>query len=786
MTDARIPSASTPAPARRPCRRPGPSIIVVTCEPGDNLVEQTALGQRASLVFNVGETPRAFYGIVAAVRLAEVHAAEASTKYLVRLVPRLWLLRKKTRSRIFQNLRVPDVVTSVLQEAGIATRWQLTRAYPLREYVTQYEETDYAFVRRLLAEAGILYYFFGGPPVEPPRLPRMPRQAPLPPQRARWAVRSRERTWARSSARSLRWRRRSSRATRVIGADDASCYPSVGGDNATALGASTAAALASAAADAVGAGDGIAGAAVGAASAVAGAVIADVSEAASASPVLHFLANREVTVTKQDKVTAFMLRNTVRSSGAAYREYDPDRPAVRLQSAAVATDPFPMSPLEAAAAALATTENAASAVEAVVPVSGPAAGALGAVESAVDTAVTVASDVGAALGQKVPFEVYQHHGTFLFPKWAFGSDEAPKILRQKRRRASIAKAEGGCSDLSPGHVFTLADHPATQLDGKYVVTRVEHRGETRPTSAQDFIVYRNAFECAPATMSYVPPRPTRKSVQVMLTATVVGPAGEEIYVDDKGQIKVQFHWDREGAFDDKSSCWIRVMQPWGGAGWVHQFIPRVGMEVVVSFEGGDPDKPMVLGSVYNGTHPPAFKLPEQRSRSGIRTSSYPGGHGFNELSFDDASGHEQVFIHAQHDLHEVVQHNHATEVRANQTQTVRGQQVESIERDQRLTVGGDRTGGGWSRAQEHRGRLPHDHRHAQRRARCGRRRARDRSGHYAVDVKRGYSLTVGSSQEGGQSDHHVNGSCSIGAAQRLMLHAEKGLVIQCGDTVLRS
>jgi Rhs element Vgr protein len=179
----------------------------------------------------------------------------------------------------------------------------------------------------------------------------------------------------------------------------------------------------------------------------------------------------------------------------------------------------------------------------------------------------------------VPFEVYEHHDPFLFPKWAFAFDESPRILRQKRRRASIAEGESGCSDFSPGHCFELLDHPAPHLDATYVLTCVEHRGELHPTGEGAWKVYANTFECAPAAMPYPPPRPKRASVQVMLTATVVGPAGEEIHVDEKGQIRVQFHWDREGRFDDKSSCWIRVMQPWAGAAWGTQFIPRVGREV---------------------------------------------------------------------------------------------------------------------------------------------------------------------------------------------------------------
>ncbi len=138
--------------------------LVVTAEAGEP-IERSALGQRAALIFNVGEAQRAFYGIVVAVRLAQAHPTQHATQYHLRVVPRLWLLKKKQRSRIFQQMRVPDIVTAVLAEAGIACSWQLTRAYPAHEYCTQYEETDHHFVKRLLAEAGIYFYFPQGPPV---------------------------------------------------------------------------------------------------------------------------------------------------------------------------------------------------------------------------------------------------------------------------------------------------------------------------------------------------------------------------------------------------------------------------------------------------------------------------------------------------------------------------------------------------------------------------------------------------------------------------------------------
>jgi hypothetical protein len=168
---------------------------------------------------------------------------------------------------------------------------------------------------------------------------------------------------------------------------------------------------------------------------------------------------------------------------------------------------------------------------------------------------------------------------------------------------------------------------------------------------------------------------------VVETATVVGPPGEEIHVDEHGRVKVQFHWDREGQRDEHSSCWLRAMQPWAGAAWGSQFILRVGMEVVVTFVGGDIDRPMVLGAVPNAQNPMPYLLPGQKTRSGIKTRTSPGGGGSNELRFEDAAGQEQVFLHAQKDLDAVVENNH--------TRTVRGDEAMSVARTSKVEIGGD-------------------------------------------------------------------------------------------------
>ncbi|MGB8929753.1 MAG: type VI secretion system tip protein TssI/VgrG, partial [Anaeromyxobacteraceae bacterium] len=183
--------------------------------------------------------------------------------------------------------------------------------------------------------------------------------------------------------------------------------------------------------------------------------------------------------------------------------------------------------------------------------------------------------------------------------------------------------------------------------------------------------YENAFEGIDAKRAYRPkrctPPPKIKGIQ---TAIVVGPPGEEVHVDRWGRIKVQFHWDREGKKDDRASCWVRTGQAWAGPGMGSHFVPRVGQEVVVRFLDGNPDRPLVTGAIFNGENPPAVALPQDKTRSTTRTQSSPGGEGYNELTFEDQAGQEELFVRAERDENVEVGDAHATRIRANERLTV--------------------------------------------------------------------------------------------------------------------
>jgi type VI secretion system secreted protein VgrG len=180
----------------------------------------------------------------------------------------------------------------------------------------------------------------------------------------------------------------------------------------------------------------------------------------------------------------------------------------------------------------------------------------------------------------------------------------------------------------------------------------------------------------------------------MLSAIVVGASGQEIHSDEHRRVRVQFRWDREHLFDEESSCYVRVMQTWAGQGFGSLFLPRVGMEVAVMFLDGDPDRPMIAGCLYDQDNTPPYTTEADWTKSTLRSKSSPfpkdGDDHFNELRFEDAAGSEEVFLHAEKDLNEVVKHDHSTHVRRNQSNTVDVDQHETIGRDQAIDVNRDR------------------------------------------------------------------------------------------------
>jgi type VI secretion system secreted protein VgrG len=279
-------------------------------------------------------------------------------------------------------------------------------------------------------------------------------------------------------------------------------------------------------------------------------------------------------------------------------------------------------------------------------------------------------------------EIYDYPGEYQ----KLGEGEAlvrARIEEEECQRTSISGA-GTCVAFTAGYKFDLAEHTRASHNGSYVLTRIRHVASEPGYRSQDAgeFQYDNTFTCIPARVPFRPPRRTlRPVVEGPQTAEVVGVAGEEIHTDKYGRVKVQFHWDREGKHDEKSSCWIRVSQPWAGKNWGSVAIPRIGQEVVVDFLEGDPDQPIITGRVYNGEAMPPYSLPAGGVVSGLKSNSTKGGGGYNEISMDDTKGKEQVTVHAQYDMSTTIEHDDTQKVVNNRSIAVDGTHNETVKKD---------------------------------------------------------------------------------------------------------
>ena len=603
--------------------------VAASSDVDDSTIEPDLLGASACLVMQAGASgPRFVRGVIAAVAAqSAVHGRRAV--YRLRVVPALWLLKKQTTSRIFQDKTVPEIVTAVLDKAGVTHALRLLGKYRPRTYCVQHRETNFAFVERLLAEEGIFYTFdHGGPDAD---------------------------------------------AEIVSLSDSAHLYPAIEGEPELAYRPH----------------EGAAGMAL-----------------------------------DEHHVQRFELRRSLRPTSVLRRGYDFRRPALNLVAEEKLKD--------------------------------------------------------LSSGEPKRGEIYEHHE----------EDEEPNIrqetvnaeLEQHRAGVEVAHGSSGCRRLVTGARFRLCDHDLGRLDAEYVVTSVMHEGRSPETATQGEPVYANTFECVPATIAARPPRPERSLQQVTETAIVVGPEGQEIYTDEYGRVKVQFHWDREGQRDERSSCWIRVAQAWAGSGWGFEFIPRVGMEVIVTFLGGDVDRPLITGCVPNAINRPVFALPSNKTQSGIRTQSTPGGGGYNEFSFEDKKNSEQILLRAQRNFDEEVLGDHATYVGKDRRSTVKGNVQQEVGGDLATRGRGDRIEdiGGDSTAV------------------IGKRLTSVIGGDNAIDVAGDASLRVRGGQtvvvqgnmqtlvgHGAKESHAllcVNGAYNIAVSQKLSISANQGITFICGDS----
>ena len=329
-------------------------------------------------------------------------------------------------------------------------------------------------------------------------------------------------------------------------------------------------------------------------------------------------------------------------------------------------------------------------------------------------------------------EDYDYPGRFT--ERARGKHLSQRALERHRHDYELAEGESDQPRLASGHFLPLGEHPRSDWNQLWLLTEVLHEGK-QPQVLEESITnvpahhglapsplwgegrrggalasldfhqgYRNHFTATPWDIPFRPAlRHPKPKVLGSQTAVVTGPAGEEIHCDEYGRVRVQFHWDREGQADDKTSCWLRVSSSWAGDRYGGIAIPRVGMEVLVTFLEGDPDQPLVTGCLYHKEHQVPYDLPANKTRTVFKTLSSPGGGGYNELRIEDRKGAEQIYIHAQrdwdeniehdqkirvgHERHDTVEANSYSEFRAEEHRTTQADRKTEIRANDHLTVG---------------------------------------------------------------------------------------------------
>ena len=293
-------------------------------------------------------------------------------------------------------------------------------------------------------------------------------------------------------------------------------------------------------------------------------------------------------------------------------------------------------------------------------------------------------------------------------------DEHGRQLNRRQlegHRSDSRRASGKSNEpqLASGHFLLLAEHPQPDWNTLWLLTQLTHEGKqpqvleelaaNQSRADSDFRQgYRNTFLATPWEVFFRPPLQARKSHRLNTqSAIVTGPPGEEIHCDEYGRVKVKFHWDRSDETGAQSSCWLRVASSWAGAGHGAVTLPRVGMEVLVTFLEGDPDQPLITGCLPNQRQPPTYPLPAHKTRSVFKSRSSPGGGGSNELRIEDRKGEEQIYLHAQRDwqqhigrnLSVTVGHERHESVEANSYCELKAEEHHTVHQDRRVEVKGD-------------------------------------------------------------------------------------------------
>lgn len=651
--------------------------VVFATEASETIV-MSSLGHPVQLALAVpGGTPRIVQGLAASLTLVGPAPHERGTdrrRYRVRMVPKLWLLKHRRRNRVFQDKTVVQIARTVLGKAGIAHEFRVDfddhAPYP---FCYQRDETDLAFLHRILATAGIWYCF---------EHPSGSLESMLPgvggalSGTVSLAGAGSALAGGLSGALSIDAVLDAAAeplglATKLLFLDDPLRGPAIvdgGGDLVSGLLGKGMAALGSAVSDATG-----------------GLIELGGPPAATLpfDPAQRLASHGE-------RVLAFELDKAVRPKTVRIHE--------RLVSAH--TDKLGVAEAARVEANLTVGLDVGSVLS-----GGNVLDALHAKMNLdvdlVPSPETVRVD---EYGEDPPL---QRHP---FARAGHDIRYARRSLEQLRRDAMTGAAVSDSRRLAAGYRFKLAEHPTDAVDREYTVTSLTSTGYD-PNEVGDTAppqLYENSFEVVPATVRPRPPKPKRVPRLGLEVAEVVSVPGQDVYCDALGRVQVRFRWlvaddgrrkSPQTLSDDDSTCWIPVVQPWAGPGYGAQFIPRVGTEVLVGFLGGHGERPVVVGALHTEENPVPWTMPTANTKSGIRSRSTPGGEGWSEISIDDDKGHELVFVRAERDLSAValrdatlsagrdVEQKAARDYAASATRhlaTTAGQ-------DHRISVGGDQT-----------------------------------------------------------------------------------------------
>lgn len=574
----------------------------------DALAFDDIVGQAAVLSIATPAGERWFHGIVSRFEMTGETADQLY--FRVELVPAVWLLTHRYNSRIFQDKTVPEIITDVLTKGGIASdrfRMVLEQDYSAREYCVQYRETDYNFICRLMEEEGIWWHF-----------------------------------------------EQTQNAHALVMADATSAYQAIEGEAALPYSAPTGFNVPDEHVFKFRLGQSVRPGAV------------TLNDFNFKNPKLNLEATSDAGRNSELEFADYPGEYAEQSVGQQLarvraEEFEASRTRGLGQSNSYRLSPgrtFELSehPSEPANRAYLVTTVTHEGKQGTERASTGVFGHSSLLSPRAQQAITAARQnenenirqlAEGLLEIASRFEAGDQTANRELTRWVYHAGQVSKDL------ASIANGAGN-SPFDQLSIANLID----DVTGNSIVNF-------------DSPVYVCKFECIPSEVAYRPARVTPwPQMRGSQTARVVGPSGEEIYTDEYGRVKVQFNWDREGKFDESSSCWIRVSQAAAGGQYGFMFLPRVGQEVIVDFLEGNPDQPIITGRVYNADQMPPYKLPDEKTKSVIKTHSSKGGGGTNELRFEDLKDSEQILLYAQKDLH----------VRVN------NDRVENVDNDRHLTV----------------------------------------------------------------------------------------------------